>query len=156
MYRSLMLFMYHSPTHLINVLLTRIVHVSLTQSYYSCIPQSYSYQSHSYHFFFKSLHKQDTRTNTEKYTEEAQRNALYFENKENDRVQYKAVCNLGRIHLDRVHRRVEREEQRKQRKREDQERNRLEERVEQSLDRVFKEAYESTGIILDHRVKDKT
>ena len=128
--------MYHSLNH--------IIHVSLTQSY--------SYQSHSCHFFFKSLHKQHTRTNTEKYTEEAQRNALYFENKENDRVQYKAVCNLGRIHLDRVHRRVEREEQRKRRKREDQERNRLEERVEKSLDRVFKEAYESTGIVLDHRI----
>ena len=104
---------------------------------------------------FKPLHKH-TRTNTEKYTEESQRNALYFENKEKDRVRYKAVSNLGRIHLDRVHRRVERGEQRKRRKREDQERNRLEERVEQSLDRVFKEAYESTGIVLDHRVKDNT
>ena len=47
---------------------------------------------------------------------------------------------------------MEREEQRKRRKREDQERNRLEERVEKSLDRVFKEAYESTGIVLDHRI----
>ena len=97
------------------------------------------------------IHSTNTLEHT--HTEEAERNALYFENKENDRVQYKAVCNLGRIHLDRVHRRVEREEQRKRRKREDQERNRLEERVEKSLDRVFKEAYESTGIVLDHRVK---
>ena len=111
-----------------NFHLSRLVQLRTTRDYHSNSPQT---------------------INT--HADEARRNALFFSDE--DRVQYKAVCNLSRIHLDRVQRRVDREEQRKRRKREDQERNQLEERVEKSLDRVFKEAYESTGIVLDHRVK---
>jgi hypothetical protein len=44
------------------------------------------------------------------------------------------------------------EKQAENRKREDKERIELEKRVELSLNKLFSEAYESTGIVLDHQV----
>jgi len=105
-------------------------------------------------FFSLQYHVHTHTHTTNKHTEEARKNATFFSEYKadsyKDRIRYKAVRNLGRIHLDRVQRRLEK--QAENRKREDKERIELEKRVELSLNKLFSEAYESTGIVLDHQV----